>query len=294
MLLRANVMLLLTACIWGFGFIGQRVGMDHIGPYYFNALRFLLGAVSLLPVCWLLRKKRAKVQPSGKTSWVFYWMTGIVLFCGATCQQMGMTFEETTAGKAGFITGLYLVFVPIIGFCLRQRIGWLTVSGVLLATMGLYFLSVAEGFVIETGDSLVLLGALFWAVHVQVVGYASKQVDPLRLAVGQYAICSAISFLLAFLLEDVALAPMLDSLGPILYCGLVSVGVAYTLQIIAQQHVEPSQAAILLSLEAVFAVFAGWLILDESLNTRETYGCILMFTGMLLSQFTGLKREREK
>jgi drug/metabolite transporter (DMT)-like permease len=293
MLLRANLMLLLTACIWGFGFIGQRVGMDHIGPYFFNALRFLLGAVSLLPVCWLLRKKSATAQPSGKTSWSFYWMAGIALFCGATCQQVGMTFEETTAGKAGFITGLYLVLVPIIGFYLRQRIGWLTVLGVLLATIGLYFLSVTEGFVIEKGDSLVLIGALFWAVHVQVVGYASKQVDPLRLAVAQYAICSAISFILAFVLEDVAMAPMIDSLGPILYCGLVSVGIAYTLQIFAQQSVDPSRAAILLSLEAVFAVFAGWLMLDESLTTRETYGCILMFAGMLLSQLTGLKRERE-
>jgi drug/metabolite transporter (DMT)-like permease len=291
MLLRANLMLLLTAVIWGFGFIAQRVGMDHMGPYFFNTLRFLLGTISLLPVCWLLRKKSTKPVLSGKQFWILGGVAGFALFCGAALQQVGLQY--TTAGKAGFITGLYLVIVPIIGFCLRQRIGWLTVFGALLATVGLYFLSVTEGFVIGQGDSLVLIGALFWAIHVQIVGYASKKVDPLQLAVAQYAICASLNFVLALLLEDIGIAPMVVAFGPILYAGLVSVGVAYTLQIVAQQHVDPSKAAILLSLEAVFAVFAGWLMLDEVLSNRETYGCILMFAGMLLSQLPGWKKNKE-
>ena len=295
MLLRANLLLLLTSIIWGFGFIAQRMGMDHMGPYFFNALRFLLGTVSLLPVWWLLRNRKSRStrpRSTHKQFWILGGVTGIALSCGAILQQAGLQF--TTAGKAGFITGLYLVIVPIIGFCLRQRIGWLTILGAILATVGLYFLSVTAGFVIGRGDTLVLLGAVFWAIHVQIVGHASRKVDPLQLAVVQYAICSGLNFILALIFEDVSMAPVLDAAGPILYAGLVSVGVAYTLQIIAQQHVEPSQAAILLSLEAVFAVLGGWMFLNETLSGRELLGCILMFAGMLLSQLTGLKREREK
>ena len=295
MLLRANLLLLLTSIIWGFGFIAQRMGMAHMGPYFFNALRFLLGTVSLLPVWWLLRHRKSRStrpRPTHKQFWILGGVTGIALSCGAILQQAGLQF--TTAGKAGFITGLYLVIVPIIGFCLRQRIGWLTVLGATLATVGLYFLSVTAGFVIGRGDTLVLLGAVFWAIHVQIVGHASRKVDPLQLAVVQYAICSGLNFILALIFEDVSMAPVLDAAGSILYAGLVSVGVAYTLQIIAQQHVEPSQAAILHSLEAVFAVLGGWMFLNETLSGRELLGCILMFAGMLLSQLTGLKREREK
>ena len=161
MLLRANVMLLLTACIWGFAFIPQRTAMDHMGPYFFNALRFLLGAISLLPICWVLHKKKVQSKGGAKQFWIFGGVIGCVLFCGAALQQVGLQF--TTAGKAGFITGLYLVLVPIIGFFLRQRIGILTVLGAILATVGLYYLSVKEGFAIGKGDALMLIGAFFWA-----------------------------------------------------------------------------------------------------------------------------------
>ena len=284
MILRANLLLLLTACIWGFGFIPQRIAMDHMGPYFFNALRFLLGALSLLPICWILRKKKVETKAAGggKQFWVFGGIIGCILFGGAALQQVGLQY--TTAGKAGFITGLYLVLVPIIGFFLRQRIGSLTVFGATLATGGLYFLTVKEGFAIGKGDALMLVGALFWAVHVQVVGHASKKVDPLRLALVQYVICSTLNFIVALSVEDIALQSIADAYDSILYCGIISVGVAYTLQIIAQQHVDPSRAAILMSLEAVFAVLGGWLMLDEILSNRELFGCILMFAGMLLSQ----------
>ena len=210
--------------------------------------------------------------------------------------------NEATEGKAGFITGLYLVLVPLIGFCLRQKIDKFTVGGVLLATFGLYLLSIKEGLTIGKGDSLVLIGAFFWAVHVQVVGYAAKyKLDPLKLAVVQYLICAGLSFGLYLLNyrvleiegDKLSLQSTLDASGAILFAGFVSVGVAYTLQIFAQKHVAPSRAAILLSLEAVFAVLAGWLWDDKLLNSRETYGCILMFAGMLLSQLPDRKKNKE-
>ncbi len=288
--LQANLLLLLTSVIWGFGFIAQRLGMDHIGPYSFNVFRFLLGALSLVPLVYFLGRKKTAEAKAGKPFWIIGGLAGLVLFGGATLQQVGLLY--TTAGKAGFITGLYLVIVPLIGFCLRQKIDKLTLAGALIATYGLYLLSITEGFNIGQGDTLVLIGAFFWAVHVQVVGYAAKyKLDALKLAILQYLICAGLNLLLALFLEEFTVQATLDASGAILYAGLVSVGVAYTLQIVAQKHVDPSRAAILLSLEAVFAVLAGWLMLDEMLNSRESWGCILMFAGMMLSQMPGLGKK---
>ena len=184
------------------------------------------------------------------------------------------------------------MIVPLLGFCLRQKIDKLTIGGALIATYGLYLLSITEGFNIGQGDSLVLIGAFFWAVHVQVVGYAAKyKLDALKLAILQYLICAGLNLVLALFLEEFSVQATLDASGAILYAGLISVGVAYTLQIVAQKHVDPSRAAIILSLEAVFAVLAGWLMLDELLNSRESWGCILMFAGMMLSQLPGLGKK---
>ena len=291
MLIRANLLLLLTSVIWGFGFIAQRLGMDYIGPYSFNVFRFALGALSLVPLVYFLERKKSGQAKAGRPFWVIGGLAGFVLFGGATLQQVGLLY--TTAGKAGFITGLYLVIVPLLGFCLRQKIDKLTIAGALIATYGLYLLSITEGFNMGQGDTLVLIGAFFWAVHVQVVGYAAKyKLDPLKLAILQYLICAGLNLVLALFLEELSFQATLDASGAILYAGLVSVGVAYTLQIVAQKHVDPSQAAILLSLEAVFAVLAGWLMLDELLNSRESWGCILMFAGMMLSQMPGLQKKK--
>lgn len=290
MKVQANLLLLLTSVIWGFGFIAQRLGMDHIGPYSFNVFRFLLGALSLVPLVYFLGRKKTAEAKSGKPFWIIGGLAGLVLFGGATLQQVGLLY--TTAGKAGFITGLYLVIVPLLGFCLRQKIDKLTIAGALIATYGLYLLSITEGFNIGQGDTLVLIGAFFWAVHVQVVGYAAKyKLDALKLAILQYLICAGLNLVLALFLEEFSVQATLDASGAILYAGLISVGVAYTLQIVAQKHVDPSRAAILLSLEAVFAVLAGWLMLDELLNSRESWGCILMFAGMMLSQLPGLGKK---
>ena len=298
MLLRANLMLLLTAFIWGFGFVAQDEAMKHLDAYSFNALRFLLGALSLLPLVCFSGTTKASSFNGGKPFWVIGGLAGIALLFGATLQQLGIDVlgndpNEATEGKAGFITGLYLVIVPLIGFCLRQKIDKLTIVGTLVATYGLYLLSIKEGLTIGEGDSLVLIGAFFWAVHVQVVGYAAKyKLDPLKLAILQYSICAALSLGLYFLnyhvleigVDKLSLQSTLDASGAILFAGFVSVGVAYTLQIIAQRHVAPSRAAILLSLEAVFAVLAGWLWDGNLLDSRESWGCMLMFAGMMLSQ----------
>ncbi len=305
MLLKANLMLLLTAFIWGFGFVAQDEAMKYLDAYSFNAFRFLLGALSLLPLVCFSGKGNAEHSNGGKPFWVIGGLAGIALLFGATLQQLGIDIlgndpNEATEGKAGFITGLYLVIVPLIGFCLRQKIDKLTVGGALLATYGLYLLSIKEGLTIGEGDSLVLIGAFFWAVHVQVVGYAAKyKLDPLKLAVLQYLICAALSFglylinyrVLEIEADKLSLQATMDASGAILFAGFVSVGVAYTLQIIAQKHVPPSRAAILLSLEAVFAVLAGWLWDDKLLDSRESWGCMLMFAGMMLSQAPTKKRK---
>ncbi|MBR90489.1 MAG: EamA family transporter, partial [Verrucomicrobiales bacterium] len=250
MLLRANLMLLVTAFIWGFGFVAQDEAMNYLDAYSFNAFRFLLGALSLLPLVYFSGKRKASSFNAGKPFWVIGGLAGIALLFGATLQQLGIDIlgndpNEATEGKAGFITGLYLVIVPLIGFCLRQKIDKLTVGGVLLATYGLYLLSIKEGLTIGQGDSLVLIGAFFWAVHVQVVGYAAKyNLDPLKLAVLQYLICAVLSFglylinyrVLEIEADKLSLQSTMDASGAILFAGFVSVGVAYTLQIIAQKH----------------------------------------------------------
>lgn len=308
MMLRANVMLLLTAFIWGLGFVAQDEAMKHLDAYSFNAFRFLLGALSLLPLVYFFGTRKANLFSEGKHFWIIGGLAGIALLFGATLQQLGIDIlgndeNEATEGKAGFITGLYLVIVPLIGFCLRQRIDKLTVGGALLATCGLYLLSIKEGLTIGKGDSLLLIGAFFWAVHVQVVGYAAKyKLDSLKLAVLQYLICAGLSlglYLINYRVLEIegdklSLQSTLDASGAILFAGVVSVGVAYTLQVIAQKHVPPSRAAVLLSLEAVFAVLAGWLWDEKLLNSRESWGCVFMFAGMLLSQMPVKKRNDEE
>ncbi|OQX28937.1 MAG: EamA family transporter [Spirochaeta sp. LUC14_002_19_P3] len=279
----------MTAAIWGFGFIAQRLGMNHLGPYGFNSFRFLLGALSLLPVCLVQRKRSA--EKINRRFWLIGCIAGLALFGGATLQQVGLQF--TTVGKTGFITGLYIVIVPIIGLTLKQHVGGFTISGILAAAVGLYFLSIKDGFSISRGDALILAGALFWAVHVQVLGHTGNW-NPLQLAALQYAVCAVLNLALAFSFETVSLNAIVSAALPIVYSGLFSVGVAFTIQVIAQKHIDPSRAAILLSLEAVFAVLGGWLVLHETLTLRELLGCALMFAGMLLSQLQNLRKNPQK
>lgn len=288
---QANLILLITALIWGFGFVAQRMGMDHLGPYAFNVCRFLVGALSLLPLLFFLRKNGSASSGFNRSFWKFSIFAGFALFGGATLQQVGIQY--TTVGKAGFITGLYVVIVPILGLCLRQKIGRWTVIGCLLAVLGLYFLSIKQDFSIGWGETLVLIGAFFWAVHVQVIGAANKRnLSPIKLALVQYLVCATLNLLLSLLFETFLFDQVILASGAILYAGIVSVGIAFTLQVIAQKKVDPSRAAIILNLEAVFAVLAGWLFFTELLTIKEWLGCSLMFLGMILSQMKGQVQEQ--
>ena len=283
----ANLLLMLTAVIWGFAFVAQRVGMRYVGPLTFNGVRFALGAAALVPLLMWGRKTGSGTRTTaeaGDRSLVIKGglVAGLVLFLGATLQQYGMVY--TTAGKAGFITGLYVVFVPLLGLLVGQKTGRFVWAGALTAAGGLYLLS-ARGIVgIDPGDGLVLLGALFWAAHVLVIGRLSRRVAPVRLAVAQFTVVSILSLIGAVLFETIDPAALRDAAIPILYTGLLSVAVAYTLQVVAQRRAQPAHAAIILSFESVFAALGGWLLLSEGLSTRGIIGCVLMLAGILLAQ----------
>lgn len=284
---KADILLLLTAAIWGFAFVAQRIGMEHIGPYLFNGIRFALGSLSLLPLIYFgMGNGKSESAPaipiSKKTKIMGSVLAGLVLFGGASLQQIGIVY--TTAGKAGFITGLYVIIVPIIGLRLGRKASTGTWIGAVLAVTGLYFLSITEQFTIGKGDLLVLLSAFLWAAHVLWISWLSPRMNPLNLASSQFAICSLLSFVAAYAMEPIFLSSILDAAVPILYGGLGSVGIAYTLQVVAQRDAHPAHASILLSMEGAFAVLGGWLILNETLSLRGLIGCALMLSGMLLSQ----------
>ncbi|OPX38334.1 MAG: EamA family transporter [Deltaproteobacteria bacterium] len=287
--LRADWLLLLTAVIWGTAFVAQRAGMAYVGAFTFNGIRFALGMLVLLPLAmWGPAEYKPGTDPGRKmraTPSQALWgggLAGLMLFSGASLQQLGLVY--TTAGKAGFITGLYVIIVPIMGLFWGLKSGkggWL---GAGLAVVGLYLLSVTRGLSIAPGDLLVLLGAFFWAGHVLVVGWLSPKVNRMRLACAQYAVCSGLSLIVAGLAETMILENILRAAVPILYGGIASVGIAYTLQVVAQKYAPPAHAAIILSLESVFAAVAGWLILGEIMSVRGIIGAGLMLAGMLTAQ----------
>ncbi|MBL8259565.1 MAG: DMT family transporter [Candidatus Competibacteraceae bacterium] len=287
--LKAEFLLLVAAVIWGFAFVAQRIGMEHVGPFTYNGVRFLLGAMALLPLLWVGRRC-APVRPSGGWRPIVGGglLAGLFLFAGASLQQVGIVY--TTAGKAGFITGLYVVLVPLLGLLWGQRTPWATWVGAVIAAAGLYLLTVNDRFTLAEGDGLVLIGAFFWAGHVLVIGWLSgRHVEPVLLACLQFVVCAVLSLLVAAVTEPISLTGLQAATMPILYGGLLSVGVAYTLQVVAQRDAPPAHAAIILSLETVFAVLGGWLLLQETLSDRGLLGCALMFAGMLLSQLAALR-----
>lgn len=288
-------LLLLTAAIWGVAFVAQRAGMDFVGPFTYNAVRFALGSIVLLPLI-AIRGRRAPAARSPHASEPgpskpigairAGLLAGVILIFGASLQQIGIVY--TTAGKAGFVTGLYVVLVPLSGLLWRQKTEWSAWTGAALCVVGLFLLSVTSSFAVERGDLIVLAGSFFWAAHVQVVGWLSPRTDPVRLACVQFAVCSAASAVGALAFEQPQWSSILSAAVPILYGGILSVGVAYTLQVVAQRRAPPSHAAILLSLESVFAALGGALILGERLGARGTLGCALMFAGMIVSQVPAL------
>ncbi|MCF8067056.1 MAG: DMT family transporter [Desulfobacterales bacterium] len=291
-IIKSDVYFLITAATWGFAFVAQRLGMEYVGPFTFNGARFFLGTISLLPLLFFRRNPKQKKTDSSPVQGKKYYiigsgLAGLILFLGASFQQAGLVY--TTAGKAGFITGLYVIIVPVISLLLGKRFRYGTWTGAILATIGLYLLTVSGKFSINLGDFLVLCSAIFWAAHVLLIGRLSLRVDPIKIAVFQFAVCACLSTITAFIFEHVMLQNIIKALIPIMYAGFLSVGIAYTLQIVAQQYANPTHAAIMLSLEAVFAVAGGWIFLNEALSVRNIIGCLLMLAGMLISQLTPRK-----
>lgn len=276
----SKLLLLLTAALWGFAFVAQRQGMEHLDPFTFNAIRFGLGALFIRIVLFKSFKKQAPVLR----------LPGLVLFVAASLQQIGLIY--TSAGAAGFITGLYVLFVPILGFFLGQRSGFKLIISVVLAVFGLYLLSSFVSAEVSFGNLLVLIAAVFWAVQVQMVHKYSRQVSTAVLAFDQFAVCAVLSIVFAIGLrifmhpQAILSAAYFSNIGlaiwPLLYGGIISAGVAFTLQIKAQKKVEPGPAAVIMSLEGVFAMVGGYLLLQETLSLRSILGASMMLIAMIL------------
>ncbi len=289
----ADLLLLLTAAIWGFAFVAQRLGNAYMGPFTFNAIRFSLGAIALLPL--LFRQKKQGVdRPQAPLRKLALPMlaTGLVLFTGASLQQVGLL--GTTAGKAGFITGLYVILVPLLALTWGRRTHAAHWIGAVLAVVGLYLLSVQSGFSISPYDLIVLVGAFVWAGHVHLIDRYADAVGPVRLAMVQFAITGVLSAGAALLFETATFSAILAGIWPILYGAFLSVGLAYTLQIVAQRTADPAHAAIILSLEGAFAALGGWLVLHEMLSARDLLGCGLMLAGTLISQVAGRGKQKRE
>jgi drug/metabolite transporter (DMT)-like permease len=320
--LRADILLLLTAGIWGFGFVAQRSGMEYVGPFAFNGFRFILGSLSLLPLILVRgRRENGPAHPPLRAGGFFRYSlaAGGCLFIAVTLQQLGIMF--TTAGNAGFITGLYVVLTPVIGIFLGRKTGKATWAGAVFTLGGLYFLSAAGHLDrINPGDVITAVSAVFWAFHVLLIDALVRHIDPIVLSSGQFAVCGVFSLAAAFLLEPSMgllaelLSPGLtetglfawtdlpallagiaggntggflspDSLIPLLYGGLGSVGVAYTLQVVAQRDAPPAHATIILCFEGSFAALGGFLLLAEPVGRWTMLGFILMLCGMLITQW---------
>ena len=284
--LRSAALFFLKAAIWGAAFVAQSAGMDYIGPFTFGGLRTLLGAVVLVPVAWAMHRG-GKPVPWKKTL-IGGAVSGVVFFAATSLQQVGIQY--TTAGKAGFITALYIVIVPIAGIFLRKkapRMIWLSVA---LAVVGLYFLCIQESFSITEGDWYVLLGSFCFAAHILVIDHFTQKVDGVELSCVQFLVMTLLSAAAMLALETPSWAAIQMCLGPILYVGIFSSGVAYTLQILAQKDSNPTVVALLLSLESVFATVAGALILGDRMSGQEYFGCVLMLLAVVLAQLPDRRR----
>lgn len=288
--LRADFLMLITAMIWGTAFVAQRIGMDNIGPFLFTGLRFALGALALLPLVIYLGRTKARHEPFLQRGLLLGGLSmGLALTVGINLQQVGLLFTSVT--NSGFITGLYVIVVPLLGLIIGHRTGLGTWVGAFLAVAGMALLSIGEDFNVASGDWIQLAGAFVWGLHVLLVSYFVSRHDAIRLAFLQFATCAVVSLLLALIFEEIEPTSIWLAGPALIYGGLFAVAVGYTLQVVAQKHAIASHAAIILSLEAVFAAIAGALFLEESLTLRGYMGCVLMFIGMLAAQLWPRKAE---
>lgn len=282
---RAYLLLLACSLIWGFTFVAQRLGSDHLGAFAFNAARGWLGALALLPLVWVLDRRARLSPPERSDAWrrvlVPGLFIGLMLTGGQTLQQLGI--EQTTAGNASFVTGLYMVLVPIAGLLFGQRTGLFTWLGIALAVPGLFLLT-WTGSGIGPGDLLVLVGTVFWTFQILGIGRVARHVDPIRLSVVQFVVMGALSTVIALFVEPNPFGGLVPALGAVLFAGILSTGVAFTLQVLGQRHARASVAAMVMSLEAMWGAVGGALLLGERFTTAGLAGACLMMAGILLAQ----------
>ena len=289
--LKNSLLLLLTATIWGVAFVAQSVSMDYIGGFTFNAIRNIIGAITLVPVILIFSKQDptadqnpADRQKARKTLITGGICCGILLCLASNFQQFGIKY--TTVGKAGFITACYIIIVPIIGIFLKKKCSPFIWIAVLLSLGGLYLLCISpgEGFSIGKGDTLVLICAVVFSFHILTVDHFSPLVDGVKMSCIQFLVCGILSGIPALIFENPNITNILQAWMPILYAGILSCGVAYTLQIVGQKGMNPTVASLIMSLESCISVIAGWLILGQNLSSREIFGCVLMFGAIMLAQ----------
>lgn len=283
----SNLLLALAALIWGVAFVAQSVGMEYVGGFTFNGCRFLIGGAVLIPLICFMEKKQARAGWTGwwrrqKTAVTGGVCCGLFLFVASSFQQFGVA--HTTVGKAGFITALYIVIVPLLGIFLKKKIGWSLWVSVALATVGMYLLCMTGGLGINRGDVYVFLGSICFSFHILVIDYFSPKGDGVVISCVQFFTAGLISWILAVLFETPELTAIRAAWAPILYAGAMSCGVAYTLQVVGQKNTDPVLASLILSLESAFSLIAGWVILDQRLSSKELGGCILVFAAIILAQ----------
>ena len=294
---KSNLLLLLTSFIWGCAFVAQSAGMEHIGPFTFNMVRNIIGCIFLIP-CIIVLDRLAKQKPSiwgaaktsleRKTLIVGGICTGLILGVASALQQFGIQF--TTVGKAGFITALYIVIVPLLGLFIGKKVRLFVWFGVGLAVIGMYLLCITENFTIGIGDLAVLICAVIFSFHILVIDHFSPKTDGVRMSCIQFLVAGLLNGIFVLIAESPTFSAILSAWGPILYAGILSSGVAYTLQIIGQKNTNPTLASLILSLESVFAMIAGWIILGEQLSPREWIGCILVFAAIIFAQIPPRKK----
>lgn len=296
--LRGNILLLITAIIWGTAFVAQSEGMRYVEPFTYNGVRTLLGGIVLIPIIAVFGKKKPKApktdkdRQSARITLIGGIVCGFFLFIAGSFQQSGIAL--TTAGKAGFITALYIIIVPLIELVLYRKSRLIVWICVFLASAGFYLLCIKEGFSIGKGDLLVLCGAFFFAMHIMVIDHFNeKQADGMRMSCIQFFTAGLLMTVCMFLFENPQIGSILDAKYTILYAGIMSCGAAYTLQILGQRDTDPTTATLIMSLESVFAALSGWIILHESLSIKELSGCILVFVAVILAQLKSSDKPTE-
>lgn len=286
----SSLLLFMAACIWGVAFVAQSVGMDYMGAFTFNGVRFLIGGTVLLPLVFTRREKirqtPVRVTLKGGVC------CGLVICAASAFQQIGIQY--TSVGKAGFITTLYIILVPVFGLFLHKKAPGKVWAAAAIAAAGLYLLCVRESFSVGKGDALVFVCAVLFTVHILVIDYFSPKADGVALSCIQFFTAGIICTVIAFLTEKPAVEQLTAGAVPLLYAGVMSCGIAYTLQIIGQKALEPTVASLILSMESVISVLAGWVILGQALSRKELFGCALVFAAVILVQLPQREKEAEE